>query len=106
MCWGRLIACLLYTSCQQGGTIVTIGWHKPDNCNIVYIEAKNTKYSPVQLSLIHICGSDYTAAIIAAALDAASLEIWTDVDGFMTADPRVISTAYTITELDVYKRQG
>jgi len=31
-----------------GGTIVTIGWHKPDNCNIVYIEAKNTKYSPVQ----------------------------------------------------------
>lgn len=42
-------------------------------------------------------GSDYTAAIITAALDAASLEIWTDVDGFMTADPRVISTAYTIT---------
>ena len=44
-------------------------------------------------------GSDYTAAIIAAALDADSLEIWTDVDGFMTADPRVISTAYTINEL-------
>ncbi|HPW70388.1 MAG TPA: bifunctional aspartate kinase/homoserine dehydrogenase I [Bacteroides graminisolvens] len=44
-------------------------------------------------------GSDYTAAIIAAALDASGLEIWTDVDGFMTADPRVISTAYTITEL-------
>ena len=44
-------------------------------------------------------GSDYTAAIIAAALDAESLEIWTDVDGFMTADPRVISTAYTISEL-------
>ena len=44
-------------------------------------------------------GSDYTAAIIAAALEADSLEIWTDVDGFMTADPRVISTAYTISEL-------
>ena len=44
-------------------------------------------------------GSDYTAAIIAAALNADSLEIWTDVDGFMTADPRVISTAYTINEL-------
>ena len=44
-------------------------------------------------------GSDYTAAVIAAALDADSLEIWTDVDGFMTADPRVISTAYTISEL-------
>ena len=44
-------------------------------------------------------GSDYTASIIAAALDAETLEIWTDVNGFMTADPRVIHTAYTITEL-------
>ena len=44
-------------------------------------------------------GSDYTASIIAAALDASVLEIWTDVDGFMTADPRVISTAYVIPEL-------
>lgn len=44
-------------------------------------------------------GSDYTAAIIAANLDAEILEIWTDVDGFMTADPRVIKTAYTIDEL-------
>lgn len=44
-------------------------------------------------------GSDYTASIIAAALDAEVLEIWTDVDGFMTADPRVIHTAYTINEL-------
>lgn len=44
-------------------------------------------------------GSDYTAAIITAALEAEILEIWTDVDGFMTADPRVIKTAYTIKEL-------
>ena len=44
-------------------------------------------------------GSDYTAAIVAAALDAESLEIWTDVDGFMTADPRVIHSAYTISSL-------
>lgn len=44
-------------------------------------------------------GSDYTAAIIAAAMDAEVLEIWTDVDGFMTADPRIIQTAYTINEL-------
>ena len=44
-------------------------------------------------------GSDYTAAIIAAALDATELEIWTDVDGFMTADPKVIKSAYTINEL-------
>ena len=44
-------------------------------------------------------GSDYTAAVIAAVLEASILEIWTDVDGFMTADPRVISTAYAIEEL-------
>ena len=44
-------------------------------------------------------GSDYTASIIAAALRAEVLEIWTDVDGFMTADPRVISSAYVINEL-------
>lgn len=44
-------------------------------------------------------GSDYTASIVAAALDAESLEIWTDVDGFMTADPRIIKTSYVIEEL-------
>jgi aspartokinase/homoserine dehydrogenase 1 len=44
-------------------------------------------------------GSDYTAAILAAALDASILEIWTDVDGFMTADPKVINSAYVIDRL-------
>lgn len=44
-------------------------------------------------------GSDYTASIIAAALNAETLEIWTDVDGFMTADPKIIHSAYTINEL-------
>jgi aspartokinase/homoserine dehydrogenase 1 len=44
-------------------------------------------------------GSDYTAAIIAAALDAEVLEIWKDVNGFMTADPRKVEKAYTIDAL-------
>lgn len=44
-------------------------------------------------------GSDYTSAIMAAVLDASILEIWTDVDGFMTADPRVINNAYVIERL-------
>ena len=44
-------------------------------------------------------GSDYTAAVLAAVLGADALEIWTDVDGFMTADPKVISNAYAIDEL-------
>lgn len=44
-------------------------------------------------------GSDYTASLIAAALDAELLEIWTDVDGFMTADPKIIKTSYVIDEM-------
>jgi aspartokinase/homoserine dehydrogenase 1 len=44
-------------------------------------------------------GSDYTAAILAAELNASILEIWTDVDGFMTADPKVIPNAYVIERL-------
>lgn len=44
-------------------------------------------------------GSDYTAAILAAELKASVLEIWTDVDGFMTADPRVVKDAFVIDSL-------
>ena len=44
-------------------------------------------------------GSDYTASILAATLNAEVLEIWTDVNGFMTADPRLIPDAYTIQSL-------
>lgn len=44
-------------------------------------------------------GSDYTAAIIAAAIDAEELEIWTDVSGMMTADPRLVSRAKPIPEI-------
>ncbi|TLX73635.1 bifunctional aspartate kinase/homoserine dehydrogenase I [Labilibacter sediminis] len=44
-------------------------------------------------------GSDFTAAIVAATYDAEVLEIWTDVNGFMTADPRIISRAYCIDKL-------
>ncbi len=44
-------------------------------------------------------GSDYTAALVAAAIGADKLEIWTDVSGMMTADPREVSSAYVIREL-------
>lgn len=48
-------------------------------------------------------GSDYTASIVAAALDAEALEIWTDVNGFMTADPRAVGEAYTIPSLSYHE---
>jgi aspartokinase/homoserine dehydrogenase 1 len=44
-------------------------------------------------------GSDYTAAIFAAAINASSLEIWTDVNGIMTADPRWVTNAKTIERI-------
>jgi aspartokinase/homoserine dehydrogenase 1 len=44
-------------------------------------------------------GSDYTAAIVGAALDAEEIEIWTDVDGVMTADPRKVKKAFSLTEM-------
>ena len=50
-------------------------------------------------------GSDYTAAILAALLDAEALEIWTDVDGFMTADPRTHSDAVVIPQMTYAEAQ-
>ncbi len=44
-------------------------------------------------------GSDYTAAIFAAALQATDLEIWTDVNGMMTADPRLVKKAFTVPQM-------
>ncbi len=44
-------------------------------------------------------GSDYTAALLAAALDAELIEIWTDVNGMMTADPRKVSNAFTLPQV-------
>ena len=44
-------------------------------------------------------GSDYTAAILGAALDAETIEIWTDVDGVLTADPRRVKKAFTLASM-------
>ena len=45
-------------------------------------------------------GSDYAAAAIGNALDANAIEIWTDVDGFMSADPRIVPEAISIDEMN------
>ncbi len=44
-------------------------------------------------------GSDYTAAILGAALNAEEIQIWTDVNGMMTADPRMVKKAFSLPEL-------
>ena len=43
--------------------------------------------------------SDYSAAIIGAALDVDEIQIWTDVDGVLTADPRIVPNARSLNEL-------
>ena len=44
-------------------------------------------------------GSDYSAAILGAALDGSEIQIWTDVDGMMTADPRLVPSTYVVPRL-------
>jgi aspartate kinase len=44
-------------------------------------------------------GSDYSASLLGAAMDAEAIEIWTDVDGMLTADPRVVESARTIEQV-------
>jgi aspartate kinase len=51
------------------------------------------------ITLLGRNGTDYSASIIANAIDADSLEIWKDVDGFMSADPKVVPTAVPISQL-------
>jgi aspartokinase/homoserine dehydrogenase 1 len=48
-------------------------------------------------------GSDYTAAIIGAAAEASVVEIWTDVSGMMTADPRLVNNAKAIQEISYHE---
>ena len=52
-----------------------------------------------QITTLGRGGSDYTAAILGAALDASQIEIWTDVNGMMTADPRRVKKAFSMEEL-------
>lgn len=82
---------------------------------LTYERIKQTFRKPVRLSVspgfIGSCkvsgaittlgrgGSDYSAALYAAALDASELQIWTDVSGMMTCDPRLVSHAHTIAHL-------
>lgn len=52
-----------------------------------------------QITTLGRGGSDYTAAIFGAALNADEIQVWTDVNGMMTADPRIVKKAFPLTEL-------
>ena len=53
------------------------------------------------ITLLGRGGSDYTASILAMVLDAYDIEIWTDVDGVMTADPKIVKNAYSWHSIDM-----
>ena len=52
-----------------------------------------------QITTLGRGGSDYTAAIFGSALNASEIQIWTDVNGMMTADPRMVKKAFSLAEL-------
>jgi aspartokinase/homoserine dehydrogenase 1 len=52
-----------------------------------------------QITTLGRGGSDYTAAIFGSALNASEIQIWTDVNGMMTADPRMVKKAFSLPEL-------
>ncbi|MHB1921286.1 MAG: bifunctional aspartate kinase/homoserine dehydrogenase I [Chitinophagaceae bacterium] len=70
--------------------------HPDSLCCITGFIASNDKN---QTTTLGRGGSDYTAAIIGAAVSCQEIQIWTDVDGFMTADPRMVKKAFTLPEI-------
>lgn len=71
--------------------------HQKDNLVVAtgFISSNNSN----QITTLGRGGSDYTAAILGAALNASQIEVWTDVNGMMTADPRRVKKAFSMEEL-------
>ena len=69
------------------------------HCQIQIITGFIASTESCETTTLGRSGSDYTAAIFAGALTASLLEIWTDVDGMMTADPRLVKRAFTLPQL-------
>lgn len=104
----------LFDSTQLIKTDSAFGKHTPDmelSNKLIQKAYENSSKKILVAGFISTCkttgeitnlgrgGSDYTAAIFASALDANILEIWSDVDGFMSADPKVINNAHVIEYL-------
>lgn len=72
-------------------------FHKNENLQVItgFIATADTG----ETTTLGRSGSDYTAAIFAGALKTEELEIWTDVDGMMTADPRLVKKSFTVPEM-------
>ncbi len=79
------VKAVLLTALQQGISPVITGFYGTNSDHVI--------------SLLGRGGSDYSGAIVAVSLDIKTLEIWTDVDGFLTADPRIVEEAHILEQI-------
>ncbi len=75
------------------------GLHKENNGKMLFVTGFIAANEAGQITTLGRGGSDYTAAIFGSALNASEIEIWTDVNGMMTADPRMVKKAFSLPEL-------
>jgi aspartokinase/homoserine dehydrogenase 1 len=75
------------------------GLHQENSGKMLFVTGFIAGNDEGQITTLGRGGSDYTAAIFGAALNASEIEIWTDVNGMMTADPRMVKKAFSLAEL-------
>jgi aspartokinase/homoserine dehydrogenase 1 len=75
------------------------GLYSENKDNTLFVTGFIASNHEGQITTLGRGGSDYTAAIFGAALNASEIQIWTDVNGMMTADPRMVKKAFSLTEL-------
>lgn len=75
------------------------GFQQEHSDNVLFVTGFIASNDAGQITTLGRGGSDYTAAILGAALNAQEIQIWTDVNGMMTADPRMVKKAFSLPEL-------
>jgi aspartokinase/homoserine dehydrogenase 1 len=74
-------------------------FHQDHSDKVLFVTGFISSTKDGKITTLGRGGSDYTAAIWGAALNAEEIQIWTDVNGMMTADPRIVKKAFTLDEL-------
>lgn len=75
------------------------GFYDANRGKLIFVTGFIASNNEGKITTLGRGGSDYTASIFAAALNAEEIEIWTDVNGMMTADPRMVKKAFPLKEL-------
>ncbi len=75
------------------------GFYEENRDKLVFVTGFIGSNEEGKITTLGRGGSDYTAAIIGAALNVSAIEIWTDVNGMMTADPRIVKKAFPLNDL-------